>query len=134
MCIRGDRRIIKTRLDGAKGIWPKELPNVLWAYRTTARMPTGETLFRLTYGSEAITSAKVGLTSYKVGNHDESRNDEALHLQLDLVDKVRVTAKQRLTQYQDLMVKHYNSKIRCRDFQVGDLVLRKVMGTTKDTT
>ena len=134
MCIRGDRRIIKTRLDGAKGIWPKELPNVLGAYRTTARMPTGETLFRLTYGSEAITSAKVGLTSYKVGNHDESRNDEALHLQLDLVDKVRVTAEQRLTQYQDLMVKHYNSKIRCRDFQVGDLVLRKVMGTTKDTT
>ena len=100
----------------------------------TARMPTGETLFRLTYGSEAITSAKVGLTSYKVGSHDESRNDEALHLQLDLVDKVRVTAEQRLTQYQDLMVKHYNSKIRCRDFQVGDLVLRKVMGTTKDTT
>ena len=32
-------KIIKTWLDGAKGIWPDELPSVLWAYRTTARTP-----------------------------------------------------------------------------------------------
>ena len=36
-------KIIKTRLEGAKGIWPDELPSVLWAYRTTTRTPTGET-------------------------------------------------------------------------------------------
>ena len=38
-------KIIKTRLEGVKGIWPNELPSVLWAYRTTARTPTGETPF-----------------------------------------------------------------------------------------
>ena len=38
-------KIIKTRLEGAKGIWPDELPSVLWAYRTTTRTPTGETPF-----------------------------------------------------------------------------------------
>ena len=32
------------------------------------------------------------------------------------------------------MAKHYNSKVRCRDFQVGDFVLRRVTGTTKDTS
>ena len=32
------------------------------------------------------------------------------------------------------MAKHDNSKVRHRDFQVGDLVLRKVMGSTKDTS
>ena len=73
-------KIIKTRLERAKGIWPKELPSVLWAYRTMARMPTGETPFRLTYGSEAVISAEVGLTSYKVHNHDESKNNEAIRL------------------------------------------------------
>jgi len=31
------------------------------------------------------------------------------------------------------MAKYYNSKVRHRNFQVGDLVLRKVMGSTKDT-
>ena len=30
------------------------------------------------------------------------------------------------------MAKHYNSKVRCKDFNVGDLVLRKVMSATKD--
>uniref|UniRef100_A0A2N9HDB7 Uncharacterized protein n=1 Tax=Fagus sylvatica TaxID=28930 RepID=A0A2N9HDB7_FAGSY len=40
-------KMIKTRLEGAKGLWPEELPNILWAYRTTARTPTGETPFRL---------------------------------------------------------------------------------------
>ena len=92
-------KIIKTRLEGAKGIWLKELPSVLWAYRTTTRKPTGETLFRLAYGSEAVIPAEVGLISYKVGNHDESGNDEALRLQLDLVDEVKAMAKQRLARY-----------------------------------
>ena len=31
----------------------------------------------------------------------------------------------------DLMSKHYNSRVRHKDFQVGDLVLRKAMGTAK---
>ena len=38
-------KIIKTRLEGVKSIWPDELPSILWAYRTTARTPTRETPF-----------------------------------------------------------------------------------------
>ena len=104
-------KIIKTQLEGAKGIWLEELPSTLWAYRTTARTPTGETPFWLTYGSEAVIPAEVGLTSYKVHNHNGSKNDEAMCLQLDLVDEVRVAVEQRLAQYQDLMAKHYNSPV-----------------------
>ena len=127
-------KIIKTRLEGVKGVWPDELPSVLWVYRTTTRTPTGETPFRLAYGSEAVIPAKVGLTSYRVDNHNEGKNDEAMRLQLDLVDEVRATAEQRLARYQNLMAKHYNSKVKHKDFQVGDLVLRKVIGSTKDTS
>ena len=58
-----------------------------------ARTPIGETLFWLAYKSDAVILAEVGLTSYKVGNHDEGRNDEALRMQLDLVDEVRATAE-----------------------------------------
>ena len=127
-------KIIKTQLEAAKGIWLKELPSVLWAYRTTTRTPTGETPFQLAYGSEAVIPIEVGLISYRVDNHDERRNDKAIRLQLDLLDKVRATAEQRLTHYQNLMAKHYNSRVRHRDFQVGDLVLRKVMGANRDPT
>ena len=59
-------KIIKTRLEGAKGVWPDELPGVLWAYRTTVRTPTGETLFKLAYGSEAVIPVEVHMMSHRV--------------------------------------------------------------------
>ena len=75
------------------------MPSVLWAYRMMVRIPIRETPFRLAYGSEAVILVEVGLTSYRVGNHDESKNDEVMRLQLDLVDKVKVVDKQRLVRY-----------------------------------
>jgi len=73
-------KIIKTRLEGAKVIWPNELPSVLWVYRTTTRTPTGETPFRLAYGNKVVIPAEVGLTSYRVDNHNEDKNDKAMRL------------------------------------------------------
>ena len=126
------QKIIKTRLEGAKAIWPNELPSVLWAYRTTARTPTGETSFRLAYGAYAVIPIEVGLTSYRVENYTKDKNEEAMRLQLDLLDEVRATTEQRLARYQNLMSKHYNSNFRHRNSQIGDLVLRKVMGAAKN--
>ena len=59
-------KIIKTRLEGAKGVWPDELPRVLWAYRTTVRTTTGETPFKLAYGSEAVIPTEVHMANHKV--------------------------------------------------------------------
>ena len=87
--------------------------------------------FRLAYGTDDVIPADVGLTNYRVENYSED-NKEALRLQLDLVDKVRATAEQRLARYQNLMEKYYNSNVRHRDFQVGDLILLKVMGAARD--
>ena len=74
-----------------------------------ARTPPRETSFRLTYSNEAVIPAEIGLTSYRVDNHDKGRNGEAIRLQLDLVDEVRAIVEQRLAWYQDRMAKHYNS-------------------------
>ena len=65
-------------------------------------------------------------------NYAEEKNEEAIRLQLNLVDEVCATTEQRLVQYQNLMAKHYNSNVKHRDFQVGDLVLQKVMDATRD--
>ena len=88
--------------------------------------------FRLAYGTDVVIPAEIGLTSYRAENYSEDKNEKELRLQLDLVDEVQATTEQRLAQYQNLMAKHYNSNVRHRDFQVGDLVLRKVTGTVKD--
>ncbi|XP_075645504.1 uncharacterized protein LOC142616563 [Castanea sativa] len=106
----------------------------LQAYRKTTKTPIRETPFQLAYGSEVVIPAKVGLMSYRLENHDESKNDEAMCLQLNLVDEVRATAEQRFARYQNLMAKYYNSKVRHRDFQLGDLVLKKVIGTANDVS
>ena len=66
--------------------------------------------------------------------YTKDKNEEAMRLQLDLVDEARAMAKQRLARYQNLMSKHYNTRVRHRDFRIGDLVLRKVMGAAKDPT
>ena len=73
-------KIIKARLVEAKGAWPKELPSVLWAYRTTSRTPIGETSFKLTYGTEAVIPIEIGLTSPRMELFDEHSNNDQLKL------------------------------------------------------
>ena len=62
-------------------------------------IPTGETSFQLAYRSDVVIPAEIGLTSYRVENYEEDTNEEAIRLQLDLVDEFRATAKQRLAWY-----------------------------------
>ena len=93
-------KIIKTKLDDAKGAWAEELPNVLWAYRTTTRTPTGETPFRLTYGIEAVIPVEVGVTSTRRAAFSEEENDDKLRLNLDCLEEVRDKASSRMAKYQ----------------------------------
>ena len=86
-------KIIKTRLEVAKGIWLDELLSVLWAYKMIVRTPTRETPFKLTYGSDVVITAEVGLTSYKVTHYNNEEKEKQFRLSLDLIDKVRMEAK-----------------------------------------
>ena len=85
-------KIIKTRLEEAKGVWPDELAGVLWAYKTTMRTPIRETPFKLAYGSEAVIPAEVHMMSHRMRKYQAEENEEQLRLNLDLVDKVRIDA------------------------------------------
>ena len=112
-------KIIKVRLEEAKGTWPKELPNVLWACRTIMRTLTGKTPFRLTYGIEAVIPVEIGVTSIRREAFNEDSNNNQLRVNLDYLDEVRDEASQKMTKYQQKMVKF-------RRLNIGDLVLRRV--------
>ena len=84
----------------AKGAWPEELPSILWAYMTTARTPTEEMPFNLTYGTKAVILVEVGITSLKREFFDEQSNDDQLKLSLECLDEVSDRAFQRMTKYQ----------------------------------
>ena len=119
-------KIIKTRLEEAKGIWPDELLGVLWAYRTTVKTPTGETPFKLAYGSEAVIPAEVHMASHRVKEYQAKENEVQLRLNLDLLDEVKMDAKQRTTRYKNLMARQYDAMVKPRHFNIGDLVLKMV--------
>jgi hypothetical protein len=116
-------KLIKSRLEGAKGLCSEELPSILWAYRTTVRIPTGETPFRMTYGSEVVVPVKIGLTTLRTSTYDDQQNEEQIHLNLDLIDEVREMAETRMKRYQKNMACRYNAKVKPRQFFIGDLVL-----------
>nr|GEU88054.1 putative ribonuclease H-like domain-containing protein [Tanacetum cinerariifolium] len=56
---------IKTCLGREKSRWVDKLPNVLWAHRTSIKQNNGDTPFSLTYGSEAIILAEIGIPTYR---------------------------------------------------------------------
>ena len=93
-------KIIKAQLEDAKGVWPEELPNVLWAYRTTARTPTGETPFKLTYGTKAIIPVEMGITSMRREVFHKGSNDDQLRVNLNCLDEIRDRASHKMTRYQ----------------------------------
>ena len=106
----------------------------MWAYRTTARTSTGETPFRLTYGIEAVIPIKVGVTSIKRKVFNDENNDNHLRINLDYLDEVRDKTSSRMTKYQQKMAEYYNNRVKLRRLDIGDLVLRKVITTTKDSS
>ena len=125
-------KIIKTRLEGAKGVWLDELPGVLWAYRMTVRTPTGETPFKLAYGSEAVIPTEVHMVNHRVMMYHDKDNEEQLRLSLDLIDEVKMDAELRTGRYKNLMARQYDAMVKPRWFNIEDLVLKRVSLATKN--
>lgn len=94
----------------------------------TSRTTTGETLFSLTYGVEAVLLVKIETLTLRVAVYDENANVEALNGAL--VKEKRLDSQLWLAAYQERTTRHYK-KVKHRRFAPGDLVLRKVTQSTK---
>ncbi|XP_059629543.1 uncharacterized protein LOC132272402 [Cornus florida] len=89
-------KMIKTRLEKAKGLWREQLPGVLWAYRTTVRTPTGETPFGLAFGSEVVIPVEIKFATFRTKYFEPQQNEMELQLNLDLIEKKESRPKSRL--------------------------------------
>ncbi|CAJ2632149.1 unnamed protein product [Trifolium pratense] len=120
--LRGLRR----RLDQNKKKWVEELDNVLWAYRTTPHSTTGETPFRMVYGTEAVIPVEIGEPSRRTEQPlDEEQNDEALREELDLVEEIRTGVSLKEATLKQKIAARHDTKVIKREFEVGSLVLRR---------
>jgi hypothetical protein len=127
-------QMLKKKLGQKKGAWVEYLPEVLWSYRTTVRTATGETPFTLTYGMEAVVPVEVGSPSFRVAHYNSGLNEEGMNLHLDLLQERWEDARAACAAYQRRVAKYYDKKVRPRELQVGDWVLRKVNLMTREPT
>ena len=122
---------LKKRLDDAKGKWVEELPHVLWTYRITPRRSTRETPFSMTYGAEVVIPLETGFPMLITSMFTSDGNDELLKKSLDLIEERKENAMVQLAYYQHKLKQGYDANVKLRLLAPGDLVLRKVLGTTK---
>ena len=115
---------LKTKLEDLKGKWAEYLPEVLWAYKTKRKSATQETPFALAFGTEAVAPVEIGLKSPMIELVSMEHNEEALRLNLNLLDEKCEQVLKRTEDYQMKTARYYDQKVKPRGYKPGDLVLK----------
>ena len=118
-------RGLKRRLEKAKGTWAEEVPRIVWAYHTMPQSTTGETPFSLVYGSDAMIPVEIQESSPHFQSFVAEESNEERRVNLDLVDEVREEARIKAEAVKRRVEHKHSSKLKHRQFQVADLVMRK---------
>jgi hypothetical protein len=84
----------------------------------------GFTPFFLVYGVEAILPTDLEYGSLRVRGYDEGTIQRVCENSLDQLDEARTVALMHSARYQQALRRYQDRKIRHRDFNEGDLVLR----------
>ncbi|GKB81209.1 reverse transcriptase domain-containing protein [Tanacetum coccineum] len=116
---------IKARLDERSKDWIEEIPHVLWAHHTMIKSSNEDIPFSLTYGIEAVIPTEIGMPTLRTTEIDMVQNDEALEINLDLLEERREQAAIREARSKEKMERYYNSKVRNISFKTRDLVYWK---------
>ena len=86
----------------------------------------------MTYGAEAVIPLETGFPMLRTSSFAPSGNDGLLEKSLDLIEERRENARVQLAYNQHKLKEGYDANVMLRPMALGDLVLRKVMGTTKN--
>ncbi|KAL0454784.1 UNVERIFIED_CONTAM: hypothetical protein Slati_0817600 [Sesamum latifolium] len=79
----------------------------------------------LTYGFEALIPSEIVEPTCRVIRYEEKQNLQARNYDLDMVEELRSTGKIQMENYKRRIMRHYNSSVRERTFQIDNLVLRR---------
>nr|GEX45205.1 hypothetical protein [Tanacetum cinerariifolium] len=115
---------IKARLDKRSTNWIEEILHVLWAHRTMIKSSNGETPFSLTYRTEAVIPVEISMPTWRTSDVDMIKNDEALEINLDLLEEKGEQGAIQEAKSKAIMEKYYNARVRNTNFKPGDLVYR----------
>eukprot|EP00253_Pinus_taeda_P024330 PITA_24330 len=119
-------RIIKKLLEDNKKNWDSKLKYVLWADRVTIKKSTGNSPFRLVYGTEVVFSIQLTLPVAKFLQQEQNEEEDMAKRIIDLVEvhQIREQLVERTTTHQKKIKEAFDEKTKSDNLQVGDLVLK----------
>ena len=109
-----------------------ELPHVLWTYRTTPQRLMGETPYSITYEAKAVIPLESGFPTLRTDQFNVEENNCLLLDSLNVAGERREVVTIKMEYYQQKLKQRYDKGGRSRPLAPGDLVLRKVVGTSKN--
>ena len=86
----------------------------------------------MTYGAEAVIPLESRFPTTRTSSFNPKDNDEQLARGLDLIEEKRENAMVQLAYYQQKLKRGYDAHVRIRPLTPSDLVLRKVVGLSKN--
>ena len=104
--------------------WLTELPSVIWSLRMTPSRATSFSPFFVVYGAEAILPTDLEYGSPRLKAYQKQQNQRAREDSLDQVDEARDMALLHSAHYQQSLRRYQAQRVRRRDLNEGDLVLR----------
>ncbi|XP_074336823.1 uncharacterized protein LOC141673996 [Apium graveolens] len=90
---------LKKRTEKSRNNWVDEILPIIYAYRTTYRVNTGTTPFRLAYGVEVVVPVEISHLSPRIQAYNAEENEEGKRLAMDLIDEVRDGAHAKIMEY-----------------------------------
>ncbi|XP_070006772.1 uncharacterized protein [Nicotiana sylvestris] len=128
------KKILRNMIQSSRQ-WHEKLSFALLGYRTTVHTSVGATPYLMVYGTEAVIPVEVEIPSlriiFEVGVEDSEW--VIIHLeQLTLIDEKRMAVVCHGQLYQQIMSCAYNKKVGPRNFEVRQLVLRRILPHHKE--
>ncbi|XP_070013441.1 uncharacterized protein [Nicotiana sylvestris] len=98
----------------------------------TPKTSTGEMLYSLAYGTDAVIPVEVGEPSLRYSNESGPSNDESRLQDLDEVEERRNIAHIRMVAQKQQVERYYNKRAKVRPLKVGDCILKAKTQASKD--
>ena len=86
----------------------------------------------MTYEAKAVIPLEIGFPTLRTSTFISDGNDELLEKGLDLIEEQRENVMVQLAYYQHKLKQGYDTNVKLRLLTPKDLVLRKVLWTTKN--
>eukprot|EP00253_Pinus_taeda_P029152 PITA_29152 len=119
-------RIIKKMLEDDKKNLDSKVKYALWADRVTIKRSTGNSPFKLVYGTEAVFPIQLTLPVEKFLQQEQNEEEAMAERITDLaeVHQIREQLVERSAGHQKKINATFDRKKKIDNFQVGDLVLK----------